>query len=156
MITLHAAHTPELLDVARELCREYAAAPHVAIRWPDSERDIAGLPGEYAPPKGSILVAKDADRPIGFGCIRQLDEPGVCEMKRLYVRPTSRGEGVGELLVRALVDHARGLGYFTMRLDTAAEMTVAQALYRRLGFTKIPPYHDRLQPGDVCYQLWLA
>lgn len=156
MITLHAASTPELVDVARELIREYAAMPHVAGRWMNAESEIAELPGPYAPPRGSILLAKLGTKFVGCACVRGFDEPGVCEMKRLYVRPTARGEGIGEMLVRALVDQARGLGYFTMKLDTAPELAAAQALYRRLGFTRIPHYHEHLLPDDVCYQLWLA
>ena len=156
MTTLHHAATPDLVDVARELIREYAAMSHVVGRWVDPEREINALPGRYAPPSGLILIAKDGDEAVGCGCICGFDEPGVCEMKRLYVRPPARGQGVGKLLVRALVDQARHLGYSTMRLDKAAELTAAQALYQRLGFMPIPHYRDGLFPNDLCYQLRLV
>ena len=156
MITVHSAITADQIDVARELIPEYAALPHVAGRWLDAEREIAELPGAYAPPRGVILLASQDGKVLGCGCLRPFDEPGACEMKRLYVRPDARRRGVGEILIRALVDEANALGYFTMKLDTAPELTTAQSLYHRLGFTRIPHYHDRLLPDDVCFQRWLA
>lgn len=156
MITLHTAVTPELLGVARELLGEYAALPHVADRWINAEREIAELPGVYGPPRGAILIAKDGNSILGCGCIRPFDEPGVCELKRLYVRPDARRRGVGEILIRALVDEAVALGYFTMKLDTAPEFAAAQSLFHRLGFTRIPHYRDGLLPDAICFQRWLA
>ena len=156
MITLQPAETPHHVELARELLWEYVSLPHVAGRWIDIEAEIAGMPGAYAPPGGVILLAMDGKDPVGCGCLRPFDEPGVCEMKRLFVRPAARRRGVGEMLVRSLVHHALGLRYITMKLDTAPELSAARALYRRLGFREIPHYRSGLPNDSVCYELHLT
>ena len=156
MITLRAAATPELVDVARELIREYAKMPHVIGRWMDPGAEIDTLPGDYAPPHGTILLAIDDANPVGCGCIRPFDEPGSCEMKRLYVKPSARGRGVGEILVRALVHEGVAMRYITMKLDTAPDLAAARALYTRLGFREIPRYGSNVPDISICYELDLT
>ena len=156
MITLRATATPELVDTARELIREYAQMPHVIGRWMDPGSEIDNLPGDYAPPRGTILLAMDDAEAVGCGCIRPFDEPGVCEMKRLYVKPSARGRGVGETLVRALVHEAVAMRYITMRLDTAPDLGAARALYKRLGFREIPRYGSGVPDTSICYELDLT
>ena len=142
------------LAIARELIGEYASLPHVVGRWPGREAELEGLPAPYTPPSGVILLATLAGAPVGCVALACLEEPHVCEMKRLYVRDRARGHGVGRALVLAVVDHARGLDYATMRLDTAPELAAARGLYAALGFREIAPYHDRY-PGAVYFELEL-
>jgi len=138
------------LDAARALFREYTAALDFDLDFQDIEEELAALPGPYARPEGIILLAEVDDEPAGVVALKPLDAPGVCEMKRLYVRPQYRGRGLGRTLGTAIIEAARRLGYETMRLDTVASMTPARELYRSLGFEERPPYyHNPLD--DVVY-----
>ena len=105
--------------------------------------ELAELPGKYAPPAGRLLLATDDDnQPAGCIALRKLG-PQVCEMKRLFVRPAYRGQGVGKVLVDKVIDEARNIGYTYMRLDTLPGlMDTAIALYRSLGFVEIAAYTD--------------
>src|SRR3954451_15624409 len=113
----------------RTLLLEYAKSLPFALDFQDFDRELADLPGAYGPPRGALLLVR------GVGCVglRALDET-TCEMKRLYVRPSARGTGIGRLLAQAVVAEARRLGYARMRLDTVPGMETAQALYEELGF----------------------
>lgn len=105
--------------------------------------ELAELPGKYAPPAGRLLLATDDyNQPAGCIALRKLG-PQVCEMKRLFVRPAYRGQGVGKVLVDKVIDEARNIGYTHMRLDTLPGlMDTAIALYRSLGFVEIAAYTD--------------
>ena len=150
-VRLVPAHEPPLLDEARTLFREYAAWLGVDLSFQDFEAELAALPGKYAPPTGTVVVALDGDDTV-LGCVavRPLAEPGVCEMKRLWTRERARGRGLGLLLGRFAVAEGARLGYRVMRLDTVAHMTPALRLYDRLGFRRIPAYYHNPLP-DVVY-----
>jgi ribosomal protein S18 acetylase RimI-like enzyme len=135
------AQTPSDLDAARQLFRDYVESLDFALDFQDFEREMDNLPGTYAPPEGTILLAEQNDDPVGVVAVQPLDENRVCEMKRLYVRPEHRNEGLGRALGEAILDAARSLGYTTMRLDTVASMTAARSLYRSLGFEERSPYY---------------
>lgn len=107
----------------------------------DLERELASLPGEYAPPGGCLLLALDGGEPAGCVSYKRLDE-GVCEMKRLFVQPAYHGRGIGKSLTRALIDEARVVGYGVMRLETGDLQPEAISLYRSMGFRGIAPYHQ--------------
>lgn len=149
-------------DVAvfRELCAEYAhsleyTAECASLEHQGIDCELASLPGAYAPPRGAILIAY-ADDATAVGCValRPLSE-SICEMKRMYVRPTGRGTGIGRLLAQGIIATARDLGYATMRLDTGASMAAAAALYENLGFRDIPAYNRDPTPGTRWMELRL-
>lgn len=151
-----ASFTPADLPAITQLFRAYAASLAIDLGYQGFDGEVASLPGKYAPPAGAILIASDADG-AALGCVamRPLDEPGICEMKRLYVAPEGRGRGLGKALGLAIIDAARASGHREMRLDTLPTMHNAQALYRALGFTEIAPYYATPIAGTVFMRLKL-
>lgn len=123
------------------MLEQYVAWIGMDLAFQDIQVELDGLPGDYAPPTGGLLVADDAGRLVGMIGVRPFEGP-VCEMKRLFVRPEGRGRGLARLLIAHLLDEARALHYTEIRLDTLPMMRPAQALYASLGFTDIPPYYD--------------
>jgi GNAT superfamily N-acetyltransferase len=148
------ARSEEHLAFASQLFREYAEALGIDLRFQDFERELADLPGAYAPPAGRLLVALIQHQPVGCVALRKLAE-GICEMKRLYVRPAFRGRGVGRTLAEAVIEEARRIGYERMRLDSLRSLKEATALYRSLGFGEIPPYTHNPIPDAVFLELAL-
>ena len=118
------------------LFREYWTAIGLAPSFQNFESEVAGLPGEYAAPRGQMIVARDPGEGSLVACVslRPFPEAGCCEMKRLYVRPAARGTGLGRRLAIAVMDEGRRLGYTRMCLDTLPTLQAAQALYLDLGF----------------------
>lgn len=139
----------DLADAIR-LFRQYAASLDIDLSYQDFEGEMAAMPGKYAPPRGEILLARGADgAAIGCVALRAIEPPDTCEMKRLFVAPAGRGLGLGERLVRQIVDIAQAIGYLEMRLDTLPTMTSALAVYRKLGFEPTKPYYDTPIAGTV-------
>ncbi|MCC6193715.1 MAG: GNAT family N-acetyltransferase [Burkholderiales bacterium] len=143
-------------DIAavRELFAEYAQGLQVDLCFQGFAEELATLPGKYARPRGRLFLA---DEPPLAGCIalRPLDEEGVAEVKRLYVRPAARGSGLGLALVQAVVRDARAIGYRELRLDTLPNMGDALRLYERMGFVGRSPYYHNPVPGTVYMSLAL-
>lgn len=142
------AATGDDLPRIRQLIREYVEWVALDLAFQEIDTEIAGLPGEYAPPDGVLLVAcPPGHPPVGIIALRPLDRAGVpdarrAEMKRLYVHPSARGQGLARRLVERLLDEARALGYQEICLDTLPMMGEAQTLYAALGFHDIAPYYD--------------
>lgn len=138
-LTIRAIESSADVAHARELFLEYAASLGFDLAFQDFQHEVDTLPGDYASPKGALLLAEDGSNLAGCIALRPLDG-GRCEMKRLYVRPAYRGTGLGRRLAEELLIHARARGYAAMRLDTVPGMDAAIALYRALGFNEIEPY----------------
>ena len=128
-----------LLEEVRSLFREYEQSLDVDLCFQGFEEELAGLPGRYAPPEGTLLLALVADAAAGCIAVRPLDDEA-CEMKRLYVRDAFKGKGFGRALAEQAIDWARGVGYERMMLDTLPSMKAAQRLYERLGFRDVESY----------------
>ena len=149
------ANTQNDIEQARTLFQEYQAGVGISLCFQNFDQELKNLPGDYAPPDGRLLIATDADRIAGCIAMRKLGD-GVCEMKRLFVRPTHRGTGLGRVLVNSLIDEARKLGYTHMRLDTLpGRMDKAIALYHSIGFVEIEPYYESVE-GAKFMELDLA
>ncbi|HQY39707.1 MAG TPA: GNAT family N-acetyltransferase [Giesbergeria sp.] len=149
-VTLLTATGPEHLAVLRELFQEYADSLSIDLCFQQFDTELATLPGDYAEPRGAVLLALVDGAPAGCCALRPLDAadyPNASEMKRLYVRKAFRGFGLGRQLAEATLDAARQRGYASVLLDTLDDMESARALYTDLGFAEIPPYYHNPIPG---------
>ena len=149
------AETPEQIALAGKLFEEYAAWVEISLCFQNFDQELAGLPGDYAQPSGRLLLAFVDDRIAGCVALREIGN-GTCEMKRLYLRPDFRGQGLGRELALKIIDEARRMGYKRMCLDTLpGRMDHALSLYRSLGFKEIQPYYVNPVPGATFMELLL-
>lgn len=155
MIRLDSAVSASDIDEIRVLFREYADSLGVNLGYQGFEEELRDLPGSYAPPAGTLLLARRDDELLGCVGVRALD-PATAEMKRLYVRDAARGTGLGRILAEAAIRFATCSGYERMRLDTLPQMQRAQDLYRELGFVPIDAYRFSAVPGTVYLELMLT
>ena len=135
------ATSADQIAAARQLFKEYEASLGIELTFQGFAQEVAVLPGAYAPPAGRLFLATDGLEPGGCVALRSLGA-GLCEMKRLYVRPAARGARLGRRLAETVIREARAIGYARMRLDTLPSMKEAFALYQTLGFREIAPYYD--------------
>ena len=140
------------LSLVRELFLEYAESLGFSLCFQDFDKELARLPGEYAPPAGCLLLAIVDSIPCGCVALHRLED-GICEMKRLYVKPEFRGKGFGKFLVNAVIDEAKKIGYTKMRLDTVPQMKEAINLYREIGFKEIEPYRENPIGGALYMEM---
>ena len=154
MAKIISAGTTEEVTQARTLFEEYASSLDFDLHFQNFQEELAGPPGDYAAPHGCLLLAWHGDQVAGCVALRKM-ERDICEMKRLYVRPASRNQGVGRSLARAIIDQAIKRGYARMRLDKVPAMKEAQALYQSLGFNRISPYRFNPVPGTAFLELTL-
>jgi ribosomal protein S18 acetylase RimI-like enzyme len=147
-VEIRTAVTAAEYRAAVELFVEYADSLGVDLCFQQFDKELALFPGEYAPPRGCVLLASCESEWAGVVALRPLDDV-TCEMKRLYVRPRFRSHGAGRALAEAVLRVAASIGYRSIRLDTLASMKRARALYAALGFREIPPYRFNPVPGTV-------
>jgi putative acetyltransferase len=149
------AESPTEIAEVRELFQEYAKSLNFSLCFQSFDNELAGLPGDYSPPDGRLLLVKHSGELVGCVALHKLDKY-VCEMKRLYLRPKFRGKGLGRALARTIIDEARKIGYQRMRLDTVEPvMKDAVAMYRKLGFKPIAPYRENPIQGALYMELEL-
>lgn len=140
---------------ARELFLEYAQSLNFSLCFQSFDKELASLPGDYAPPDGRLLLAEYDGRLAGCIAMHRLDAD-ICEMKRLYLRPEFRGKGLGRALAETIISEARRAGYKRMRLDTVEPvMKTAVEIYRKLGFKEIAPYRPNPVAGTIYLELEL-
>lgn len=150
MIKLFTPASDAEMEVVRDIFREYAATLSVDLCFQDFDAELASLPGDYAAPRGALLLARVDGAVAGCCALRPMDSsdyPNASEMKRLYVRKAFRGFGLGRQLAEAILDEARRAGYSSVLLDTLDDMEAARALYEDLGFADIPPYYHNPHAG---------
>ncbi|MGH9497644.1 MAG: GNAT family N-acetyltransferase [Terriglobales bacterium] len=154
-LSIQQATTPTQIGQARKLFLEYAQSLGFSLCFQNFDQELAGLPGDYAPPGGRLLLAEFAGEPAGCVALHK-HAHDVCEMKRLYLRPKFRGRGWGRVLAEAIISEARRIGYRRMRLDTVGPvMKDAVAMYRKLGFRDIEPYRANPMAGTLYLELIL-
>jgi GNAT superfamily N-acetyltransferase len=156
LLTITQAQSPEQIAQARELFLEYGGSLGFSLCFQSFDQELAGLLGDYAPPDGRLLLAEYAGQLAGCVALHKL-EPGICEMKRLYLRPAFRGKGLGRVLTARVLGEARAIGYQRLRLDTVEPvMKDAVAMYRRMGFQEITPYRVNPMLGTLYMEIDLS
>ncbi len=156
-IEIAPARLPDDIGTVRRLFAEYTDGLGIDLSFQDVAAELAHLPGKYAPPRGVILIARDGAG-VALGCValRPWSQPGVCEIKRLYVRPAARGQALGRRLAEAAIAWAASAGYARVLLDTLASMQATRQLYVVLGFRPVAAYDDNPVPGTLYMALELG
>lgn len=154
MLKIFLAKTEKDLEKIKMLFAEYAESLDFDLDFQDFDKELANVPGDYSPPKGCLILARHEGQIVGCVALRELSD-GVCEMKRLYIKPQFRDLGIGRALAEAIIEKAQKIGYTHMRLDTAPSMHAARALYASLGFKEISPYRYNPIEGAVFMELSL-
>ena len=148
-LTFAQAESSAQIALARELFLEYAQSLGMNLCFQNFEQELASLPGHYAPPDGRLLLAEYDGQLAGCVALHKWEE-GVCEMKRLYLRPSFRGNGLGRAIAETILAQARSIGYQSIRLDTIEPiMKDAVEMYRKLGFREIAPYRPNPIAGAM-------
>jgi GNAT superfamily N-acetyltransferase len=149
------AESPQQISQARELFLEYAQSLGFSLCFQNFDQELAELPGDYAPPEGRLLLVECEGQLAACVALHKLNS-GICEMKRLYLRPQFRGKGMGRAVADRIIAQARQIGYHRMRLDTVEPvMKDAVAMYRKLGFREIAPYRPNPMAGAIYMELIL-
>lgn len=149
------AHSPQQIAAIRELFLEYAQSLGFSLCFQGFDKELAELPGDYAPPRGRLILARRQGDAAGCAALHP-SSGDICEMKRLYVRPEFRGKGLGRALAERIIAVARESGYQRLRLDTVEpRMKTAVALYGQLGFREIAPYRPNPIEGALYLELHL-
>jgi putative acetyltransferase len=156
-LTILPAVTVEHINTARKMIVEYATWLEFNLCFQGFDEEMRSFPGKYTPPAGRLFLAMWEGQPAGVIALRALEEPGVCEMKRLYVRPEFRGHGIGRALAQHIIGEAAVIGYSRMRLDTIrGKMDSAIEMYRELGFVEAAPYYETPVGQTIFMELALS
>jgi GNAT superfamily N-acetyltransferase len=153
LLTIVQAENAAQIEQVRTLFLEYAESLGFSLCFQGFDQELAGLPGDYAPPEGRLLLAEYCGELAGCVALHK-HSSGICEMKRLYLRPQFRGKGLGRVLAERMIRDAREIGYERLRLDTVEPvMKDAVAMYRRLGFKEIDAYRANPMDGTLYMEL---
>lgn len=155
MLKIVPATTAQDLEDVRILFGEYSGLVAEALCFQGFDQELAALPGDYAPPGGVLLLARDGEAAAGCVALRRLDD-GTGEMKRMYVRDAYRGSGLGRRLAVAVIEEAGKRDYARVVLDTLPKLAAAIALYRDLGFRETGPYLECPTPDAICFELMIS
>jgi ribosomal protein S18 acetylase RimI-like enzyme len=155
MFNVSPAITTDDLHQVRNLFVEYEASLGICLCFQNFQTELATLPGDYTPPSGCLLIARYQGEEAGCVALRKFID-GICEMKRLYVRPQYQGLKIGRALAEAVIEHARNTGYARIRLDTVSKLDKALSLYKSLGFQQIAPYRDYPEVSAIFMELKLS
>lgn len=145
---LEAVSAPDIADM-RTLFIEYQRWLGQDLTFQNFSAELRSLPGDYKPPRGCMLLARQADGDLIGGVAMKPLSDGICEMKRLYVRAPWRRTGLGRTLANTIVAAGRTAGYTQMRLDSFARLSAAIRLYRSMGFREIDPYYENPLDGVI-------
>jgi ribosomal protein S18 acetylase RimI-like enzyme len=140
----------EEMDAVKHIFQDYADSLSVDLCFQDFDNELMALPGDYAAPRGALLLAMVDGAVAGCCALRPIDNvdySNAAEMKRLFVRKAFRRFGLGRMLAEAILDAARLADYSCVLLDTLDEMEAARELYASLGFEEVPPYYFNPLPG---------
>jgi len=155
LVKLIQAISSEEIEAIKSLFIEYAESLNFSLCFQDFDKEIESLPGKYSPPEGSLILAKIENEFAGCIALKKIED-GICEMKRLYVKPSHRGKQIGKILVEKIISDAKEIGYKSMRLDTVeGKMDSAIALYKEFGFKKIEKYYTNPEPHTLYMELLL-
>lgn len=154
MLHIKKAETEKEIEIIRLLFLEYAQSLNFDLCFQNFSEELAGLPGEYSSPDGTLLISSWNDVPVGCVALRKIENK-ICEMKRLYVQQNYRGKNIGKALTERLILEAREMGYCKMRLDTVPSMQTAQRLYMSLGFYQIESYCENPIEGAIYMEIVL-
>lgn len=155
MVKLIQAKSPEEIEAIKSLFIEYAESLNFSLCFQDFDKEIESLPGKYSLPHGSLILAEIENEFVGCIALKKIED-GICEMKRLYVKPSHRGKQIGKLLVEKIISDAKKIGYKSMRLDTIeGKMGEAISLYKKFGFRKIKSYYKNPEPHTLYMELLL-
>jgi ribosomal protein S18 acetylase RimI-like enzyme len=155
MIKYKISKTEKDYKNAKILFVEYANSLNFQLCFQNFEKEISDLSAQYSKPTGCIILCYEDDKPIGCVGLRKFAE-GICEMKRLYLRPEARGKGIGRVLAEEIVEKAKEFGYKKMQLDTIETMKEAISLYKSMGFKEISPYRFNPVKGVIYMELELS
>ncbi len=136
------------LELIKQLFREYALELNENLCFQSFDEEVATPLIKYGWPHGSLYIAYLEEQPAGCIALCKLGE-AICEMKRLYVRPGFRKQGIGEKLVEVLLQDAIAKGYKTMMLDTLEKLQPAIRLYEQFGFKNTSAYYPNPLPNVV-------
>lgn len=139
---------PREREATLRIITEYLSSLGADLAFQHIDKELSDFPGPYAEPRGCFLVAKAEGEIVGCVGLKPLAED-ICEMKRLYVRDSHRGQGIGRLLALAIFEEARNRGYAFMKLDTLARLEAARRLYSELGFHETDPYVENPLEGAL-------
>ena len=147
MVEIFQGVNSEDIDDARAIFREYEQWLGMSLCFQSFEEEVADLPGKYSPPSGRLYLARIDGETVGCIALRPIEE-GICEMKRLFLRDSARGKGIGVALIEKVISDAVEIGYERMRLDTyPPKMGKAVSLYEAHGFYEIPAYYHNPHDG---------